>query len=85
MPLLIFIISGIIGFGTVFIACEIGHRISDAIDESVLTIEQLHWYLFPIEVQRVLPTIIAIVQQPITFECFGSIRCGRESFKNVGN
>lgn len=83
MPLLLLILDGIFAFTTVLIACELGHRMNSSFERIVFTIEQLDWYLFPIEVQRMLPMIIAIAQQPVTLECFGSIMCNREVFKNV--
>ena len=85
MPLLLLIINGIIAFAMVFIACEIGQRMNDAFDKIDFTIDQSDWYLFPIGVQRMLPTIIAVAQQPVSLECFGSITCTREVFKNVSN
>ena len=67
-----------------FIACEISQRVNDAFNGLNLTIHQFDWYLFPIEIQRMLPMIIVVAQQPVTLECFGSISCSREVFKNVG-
>lgn len=84
MVLLIPVSNGIIGLATVFIACEIGHRMNDAFKEINFTIDKLDWHLFPIEIKRMFPMIIAIVQQPVTLECFGSIACTRDVFKNVG-
>ena len=83
MPLLVLILSGVIAFATVFIACEIGQRMSDAFDGIHFTIDQFEWYLFPIEIQRMLLTIIAVAQQPVPLECFGSTTCTRVVFKNV--
>lgn len=82
--LLVPLVDGIIGVATVFISCELGQRMSDSFDKINFTIDQLDWYLFPIKIQRMLPMIIEIAQEPVELECFGSIACIREVFKNVG-
>lgn len=70
-------------FGLIFVASELCQRISSAFDEIDYEVDQLSWYLFPIEIWRMLPMIIMSAQEPITFECFGSISCERITFKNV--
>lgn len=77
-------LNGAAGLILVFIACELGQRITDAFDGIDCTIDQLDWYLFPIEIKRVLPIIIVSAQQPVSVGCFGSIICIRVVFKNVG-
>lgn len=79
------IIDGGAGLIAVLIACELGHRMADAFDEVYFAIKQFDWYLFPIEGKRMLPMAIVIAEQPISLECFGSITCTRDVFKNVGN
>lgn len=83
MVLLVPLINGVIGLGLVFIACEIGQILADAFDKINFTIDQLDWYLFPKDIQRMLPMIIEIAQESVSLECFGSISCGREVFKSV--
>lgn len=83
MPLLVLIINGFFAFNTVFIACELGQRLSDAFDKIDVNMNHFDWYLFPIEIKRMLPTIYSYAQQPVLLECFGSIVCSREVFKNV--
>lgn len=83
MALVLPVINGIFGLATVFIACEFGQRMADAFDEFNCAIRQFDWYLLSIEMQRMLPMIIVIVQKPVSMGCFGSIICGREVFKNV--
>lgn len=68
----------------VFISCELGERFCNSIDEICDVIERLNWYSFSIEVQRMLPFIIIIAQQPVALEVFGSVLCQRETFKKVG-
>lgn len=83
MDLLLLIICGIFATATVFIACEISQRLIDAFDDIDSTIERFDWYLFPVEIQRMLPMIIMYAQDPVSLECFGSIICTREVFKSV--
>lgn len=85
MPVLLPVISGILALALVFIACEIGQRLNDAFDEINSTIIQFKWYLFPLEIKKVLPIIIGGAQQPVSLECFGSITCTREVFKQVSS
>lgn len=84
LPLLIVLLNGLFAFVTVFIACELGQRMSDAFEQIDITIGQLHWYLYPFGIQQMLPTIIVNAHQPISLECFGGIACTRDIFKNVG-
>lgn len=70
-------------FGLILIACEIGQRLSLRFDECGQIVEQFEWYLFPTEIQWVLPTILIFAQQPFEIICFGSAACNRETFKIV--
>lgn len=76
--------NGIMGFALVFIACELGQRMGNAFEEINVTIHQIDWHLFPVELKRMLPAIIATAQQPVSLECLGSIKCTRDVFKKVG-
>lgn len=78
------ILSGIIALATVFISCEIGQRMTDAFDQISTSIDKSDWYLFPNNIKRMLPMIVANAQRLVELECFGSITCTREVFKNVG-
>lgn len=76
-------LNGIVALAVVFIACELGQRLSDAFEKISLIVNRFGWYLFPIEMKRLLPMIIKISQQSVELECFGSISCTRDVFKNV--
>lgn len=69
----------------VFVCCELCQRMSDKYDEIDDTFGQFCWYRFPDEMKRMLPMVILFIQQPIVIECFGSIACNRETFKNVSS
>lgn len=66
-----------------FVTCELGERFTIAYGEMDCEFKQFKWYLFPIEVQRLLPILVQNAQQPVTLRCFGSIAANREAFKKV--
>lgn len=67
----------------VFAACELGQRLSNAFSEIDGRIGELDWYLLPIEIRRMLPTIILYAELPLVVQFFGSLTCCREQFKKV--
>lgn len=83
VDLLITIVYGFFAFGTLFVSCEIGQRGSDLFIEIEDEIIQFEWHSFPSKIKPMLPTIIIIAQQPVEIECFGSISCNRDVFKQV--
>lgn len=70
-------------FAVVFIDCEMGQRVNLAFAKCSEIVEQFDWYLFPTEIQRMLPLILNITQQPFEIVCFGSAAGDRETFKSV--
>lgn len=70
-------------FGVVCLVCETGQNISNAFDSIGAIVGQIDWYLFPYEVQRILPIILIISQEPTVLHCFGSISCDRDVSKKV--
>lgn len=70
-------------FGATFISCELGQRTNNGYCDIDAIMGQFDWYLYPNEIQRILPAIIANSQQPVYIKCFGSISCSRETFKKV--
>lgn len=70
--------------GAIFVICEFGQRISNACGDKIKYVfDRYIWYLFPIEVQRILPTAILYVQEPIELKFFGSSSLNREQLKFV--
>lgn len=69
--------------GVDFFACDIGQRISNAFNEINDVIGKFDWYLFPNELQKLLPIIIHFAQLPVEMKFFGSIACNRDSLKKV--
>lgn len=77
------IFLGIGVLGTSIFVCEAGQRLTDKFDEISYKFKQLNWYLYPIAIQQMLPTILIGVQKPIFIECYGIFDCSREQFKKV--
>lgn len=67
----------------VFFSCEIGQRFTDAYEEIDDKIESFDWYLLPMKIQRMLLILMVNTQQVVYIECFGSMACGRDTFKKV--
>lgn len=67
----------------VLISCELAGRLTYRFEHIDHTIEQFKWYLFPLKLQKILAIIMISAQQPVNFECFGSIQCDQETFKKV--
>lgn len=60
-----------------------GQQFSTAIEGIDIAFSQLDWYSFPSEVQRILPPIMLITQQPNYIKCFGNVLCARKQFRKV--
>lgn len=77
------IFYGIWAVNLVFIACELGQQFTNLFDKIDDRIELLDWYLLPLAIQRMLPTIFINTQKPIAAKFFGNMSCCREQFKKV--
>lgn len=69
--------------GLASLPSELGQRITDAFDNIDEVLNELDWYLLPIDTKKILPLILINTQDIVALKCFGSILCGREAFKNV--
>lgn len=72
-------------FGLVFTICALGQQLSQNFEEIADLFEQYDWYLFTEEINRILLTIITILQRSIAIECFGSLEAGHEAYKKVSS
>lgn len=67
-----------------FFICDLGERVTN---QFVMFDEELKqhcvWYLLPLDMQRTYLLCIGHTQNEPTFQCFGNIRCSRETFKKV--
>lgn len=70
-------------FGLLFIACEIAQSGCDAVNSFDLDIGQIDWYLYPIQMQKILPAVMNMAQKPVEFIWFGSMAADRDTFKKV--
>lgn len=72
-------------FGLIFFFCEFGSQISGQFEELADVIYQSAWYSYPVNVQRLLPTILVAAQDPFIVSGFGNVLCTREAFINVSS
>lgn len=69
--------------GVVFAFYEFCQRLTNAFDEIDDEFQTFDWYLYPHEIQRMLPTVLMVIQEPVVIECFGSTYGLRDTFKKV--
>lgn len=69
--------------GQIFFFCNQGNLLTNRFEDFENIICQKEWYLFPIEIQKVLPIIINGLQDTVLLRGFGSIACTRSTFQNV--
>lgn len=70
-------------FAAVFIVCEFGQNVSNAFIEIDFKTSQLDWYLFSMEIQKILLILTINTQKPVGLDVFGNVSCDREDFKKV--
>lgn len=70
-------------YAMIFVLCEFGQRVNAVFEEMCIVFDQMRWYLFPIGIQKLLPTVLVVAQEPIGLNMFGSIACNRRTFKEV--
>lgn len=76
-------ICGCWSIAIVLFASEIGQRFNNGFVRIDDKINEFDWYLLPMNIKRMLPTMMINAQQPIYINCFGSLTCSRETFKKV--
>lgn len=83
VELIIPIVELFVSFVLVLVSCELAGRLTNEFNGINDLLNQFNWYLFPLDVQNLLPIIMANTQQSVYLECFGRIPCDRETFKKV--
>ncbi|XP_031622113.1 odorant receptor 94b-like [Contarinia nasturtii] len=68
-----------------FMVCYFGEELTTAFEELTNEIYRCEWNLFPNCVQRILPIVLQISQQPVQIKGFASFVCSRDTFKKVVN
>lgn len=71
-------------FTFIFIICEFVENVTTAFHETSDLVDDLDWHLFPDKIQRYLPTLILLSQQPVLVTGYGNILFNRDAFKKVG-
>lgn len=83
MAVVILVARVIYGFGLIFIYCEIGNNISVQFGAINDALYDLDWNTFPVEIGRMMPTILIVSQQPQQLTAFGGTQSSRDTFKRV--
>lgn len=78
-------VCGIGSLTMVFIACELGQRLSNSFTNVENDLNQVDWYLLPVDQQRIWQMLITYAQEPIAVKFFGSVSCSRLQFRKVSN
>lgn len=76
-------VYGCTAFSIILFISELGQIFGDRFGEIDDKINELDWYLLPLEIQQMLPTIMITTQQPNFMKCFGTVTGSRESLKMV--
>lgn len=78
--------SLVLGFWSImsiFFFCELGEQMTNQFDAFYDELNQCQWYSFPIELQRMMTTVILNAQQSAIIGGFGNTLCTRFSFNKV--
>lgn len=70
-------------FTIIFFYCHFGAMVCNQFSNFDDELCQCHWYLFPVEVQKLLLIFMSDSQQSTYIRGYGGILCTRDSFKNV--
>lgn len=77
------IFSAFWSFALLFMICEFGQMLTDHFDELNEAVDECDWFLFPREIQKILPIIIHNAQRSVVLQTFENTSCSRESFNRV--
>lgn len=72
-------------FLTIFFFCESAQQITAQFDEINDDIYQSNWHSYPLDVQKIILTVMIGTQQEIAVQGFGNLVFTRESFKRVSS
>lgn len=74
---------GLVVLGLMFFSCEIGQQITNMYEDITERFEQLNWYIFPMKVQRIMPTAMINLNETVDIGCFGMMSGSRLQFQKV--
>lgn len=83
MELILPILTMIWSFILISLYCEFGENVSVHFNDVHRCICDSDWYLFPYEIQKMLPIILIATQKSVEISGFGNISFTRETFKLV--
>ena len=69
-------------FASMFFYCDFGERVCGGFEAVHNTIEECNWYQLPIEIQKMLLTVM-MADQSVVLKGFANVFATRESFKLV--
>ena len=67
----------------IFFFCEFGERVTYQFEMFNHELDLCNWYLYPIEMQRMLIIVVANAQQSMFVRGYGNLACVRDAFKRV--
>lgn len=70
-------------FGQMFVLCDMGENLTNHFGHISDAIYCADWYMFPKDVQRIMPTVIMAAQRPVILQGFANLKCTRSAFKKV--
>lgn len=77
------IFLGVAALNLVGATCEIGERLTSSCNGVEVQIYKLDWYLYPLEIKRLLIPMMVYAQKPVEINFFGTLSCSRQQFKQV--
>lgn len=66
-----------------FVFCYFGEKLTTEYEKIEHTVYQTTWYLMPIEMQKKIPSLLAITYRTVHLCGFANIQCTHEFFKRV--
>lgn len=67
----------------IFVFCEFGERVCSEFNVFNEELCRCDWYLFPLEMQKMLLIILSSTQQPASIQGYANTQCTRDAFKSV--
>lgn len=67
----------------IFVLCIFGDETTTKFEEIHLAIGKCKWNEFPIEIQKLLPLVLRVAQEPIYLGGYMNVRCTRPFMKEV--
>lgn len=81
---LVNIMSRLLTFAPIFfVVCNCGESVTSAFDDMDEVVYEMEWYACPIELQKYLIAMLAIIRRPVVFNGLFSMDCSRFTFKRV--